>query len=66
MRVLAKWEGEHWGEVDLGLIRMCMLFQKASLQAHTPSQSAAGWSASLCACRTPVPPSWLEFGSFLV
>jgi hypothetical protein len=36
------------GRFDLGLIRMRMLFQKASLQAHTPVQSAAAKSASLC------------------
>jgi hypothetical protein len=36
------------GRLDLGLIRMRMLFQKASLQAHTPVESAAVKPASLC------------------
>ena len=58
MRVLAKWEGEHWGEVDLGLIRMCMLFQKASLQACKPGQLEGGKSVCMPGS---VPPLWLEF-----
>ena len=56
-RVLWEREGKgssSWG----GLNRMCMLFQKASLQACKPGQLEGGKSVCMPGS---VPPLWLEF-----
>jgi len=54
VRVLAKWEGKHVHAIPEGV----------AASPHARPISGQLVCEFVCACRTPVPPSWLEFGSF--